>query len=511
MSNPKGGRLMIESEEHGFVADLPDFAATDDLLTDIASRTPHRRAVRRWSAGATVVLVALLLVVSFPRQIGAAWGAIWSRFANHPVAAATAVIGTFPSGATGSLAAGSWQTIVLPRSQMNLLALAPVPQSGGASLACASLAPKGKEAPGAPNPPLTLWRSTPAGTAWQQLPLPQIAANECALSVAPDAPNRVALMARTTGDAQGGCATEQIWLSDDGGTAWRQVPHASVVAATPAVIACAFWATAHHLFLTTTYQGDSGWRTLCERSNDALTWQRVKDPFGDTAWFDAAPVGMGDSMLATTARTVNHIAIVTAWASQDAGQTWHAFTSPAPLSYLVVSSATANAIPSPLAPIYAVGQDGGDAVHLQDHLLQTTDGREWDRLPALPIAGLGAGQTGILRNVGVLANGDMVVLGADPHQAAPVDGATLPSLWVWAWQPFAAQWNVTAAPVPGAAATACCLGTQAALAPDVNPLLRTEGTFLWVWSPSPLTGALYRLFLPDVSTQGSGTLGPTPQ
>jgi hypothetical protein len=461
------------------------------------------------------VLAALLVVVLFPRQIDAAWGSLVAHFGNRLAIASTPAIGTLPGGSVGMLAAGPWRAIALPDPMDTVVNLAPVPYSGGAALICTIRLNKGGQQPGEQFPLLQLWRSAPDGIGWQPITSPAISANTCALSVAPDAPKRIALLAGTSAD---GCATEQIWLSDDGGKNWHQVLHASVVSSSTDDVSCTLWATARHLYLLTTYlqsapgaSGDAA-HTIFERSNDASSWQRVPGPLGDTAWVAQSAGDIGDNVVATTASEFDHRATITVWASQDAGQTWHALASPAPLPNVLAPPIPAAQIPSPETPLYAADMGIGYMADLQEHLLQTTDGHQWNRLPALPVAGLSDGQTGIFTNVGVLGVGDLVVLGADPHHAIPADGAPLPSLWVWAWQPFAEQWDVAPAPVPGGDSTACCLDVQTSLAPDAYPVAQKTGTFLWVRTTSSAHGALYRLFLPDDTfPQGSGSDGPEPK
>lgn len=502
---------MSESEERGFVADLPDFAATDDASEGYAPPTLQRRTVRRRSAGATVVLATLLVVVLFPRQIGAAWGALWSRFGNHAVSAAAAEIGTLPGGVAGLLTAGPWQRISTPEPLDTVLALVPIPQSGGAALVCSAPSDIGRQKPGERYPSLRLWRSAQGGIGWHPIAIPSISAGACTLSIAPDAPDRIALMAGSSGDAQRGCAMEQIWLSDDGGKQWHQIPHASMVSATTEVFTCNLWVTARHIYLTTTYQSAAGWHTIFERSDDARSWQRVQTPQGGAQWINLVSSDRNDSVLATTVSDSN--TTFTVWASHDAGRTWHAIAPPSSLPYAMVPPMTSAPIPSPLAPLYAAELDEGIAVHLQEHLLQTTDGQRWDRLPALPVPGLSEGQTGIVTNVGVLASGDLVALGADPHHAAPLDVASLASLWVWDWQPLAQRWNVAPIPVPGNANPACCTAIHGSVAPDTNPATHKAGTFLWIWSSSQTAGALYRLFLPSLDSTrfGPAVGGSEPQ
>jgi len=383
--------------------------------------------------------------------------------------------------------------------------------------------------------PIWLFRSRDLGAHWEQLALPPLTGASCAVGVAGDAPARVTLSVETwspQSKQMPACADTTLYLSDDGGDTWRQVPHTSIGPAPNEFAYCSFRATMHHLFFSytvgvpsTTRQTPGGWveRSLLERSDDdGQTWQRADIDLPDGSLMTSEvrdPLASSDENIIVTGLYRAYPPAAPSdglelWHTHDAGRSWHELTT---LHGLPVQGPTL-VRQSQAEPIYLVFGGGPPDQLFYTHVWQlNAEGRDIQAVPPLPVPGAKVDLAGILQVLGPIADGRLFVLGVDPGRGVPPQpdpngpilsyqalGKALTVQWVWIWNPRTVHWEVVMSPLNVAehAHYGCGGCWQWYLTHDRGLDARgrlATGTYVWLRDWEGTESAAYRLFVPDTS------------
>jgi hypothetical protein len=142
----------------------------------------------------------------------------------------------------------------------------------------------------------------------------------------------------------------------------------------------------------------------------------------------------------------------------------------------------------------------GEHLYLSRDLTQL---RQWTPLPPLPVKGASAERSGVYWTLGLIGDGRLLVLGADPDAGVPeIPADTVvsgPQPRLWAWNTHTGRWELAPTPLP-------CPSLQTCIGADPDPNMRIPpaqvsirldangrpvGTSLWF-----ILGGWYRLSIP---------------
>jgi hypothetical protein len=425
-------------------------------------------------------------------------------------------IGTMRSTATvvaappARMAGSAWERISLPAPSDQLHGFAVSPRDPATLFACtATLPPPAPPAPSGPPPaampqPFALWRSTDAGAHWARYAPLDAQGTDCAFSIAPDDPRRVTVQVSRFAPGDPLCSGDTAYLSTDGGASWRQLPPhalASIAPIAPASVSygwCELQATAHHLFLLSSFAPTSPATrapqiSLLERSDDdGATWTRADEGGGENALYYLPQIGPGERLAMTVLRSLPVAAVPTPnaslfpelWTSPDAGQTWTRAASLSDYAGIFLWSAPpqpGRAWPNARHPFYALQDEQIPSDLYREGVLASGDGQSWDALPSLPVPGSDGKHRGILQALAALPDGRLAVWGVDPGAGVPAEGRVPVErgFWLWLWDPAQAQWQRVAAPLNVTADEGCgvCWQGQAASSADGAQFLYVSDQF----------------------------------
>lgn len=469
--------------------------------------------------------------------------ALWTWVGRKHVGAIAAVValllalllGVRASSATPEdrppipLAAGSWLRIPLPaKDGRAVYAVMASPSDPNTLYAC--VGPLTGSADPPPIGPIWVFRTRDRGADWVALALPALTGTSCSVSVAAGANGtleRVALMVETWTPQSNqirACADTTLYLSDDEGDTWGQVPHTSIGPAPNQFGYCSFWPTAHHLFFeysagVTPPNPSSPYRwiqrTILERSDDdGRTWQRADNGLPPEALisqqlFDPAASSREDTMTAAIYPTYPGAAGMGIWRTDDAGRIWHQLST---VRFPGVNHGTARGDESD--PAYLVFGDQVPAAAFLILVLQLGPTYQpAGTLPPLPVPNAAPGRAGLLQVLGALPDGRLVALGVSPDRGLwPLPPPDIPRLnendylsttWLWLWDPGAARWMVVLAPLaaePGPFQYGCghCWESQITRGLGTDAQGRqVRGTYVWLHGWETHESAAYVLFVPD--------------
>jgi photosystem II stability/assembly factor-like uncharacterized protein len=365
---------------------------------------------------------------------------------------------------------------------------------------------------------ISLWITHDAGQTWTRAPLQGAVGTSCDVESAMDGSHRVTLSVSNLALDQNGraCAHGHFYLSEDDGSTWRSIEHASLAPAVSQYGDCYLRATAKHLFLDTwtSNNGDQG-HTILERSDDdGHTWQRADHGLEgvETEWFAQSLDSSGDSLVTLIGRfDYPGQAQSDLWITRDAGATW--------LHVRPLASATPqanNGIASLWTEASSGGRQlchcvfgasypyGGSPVAGQQ-IYRTTDFIHWTPLPPIPVKGTSVQRSGVYETLGMTADGRLLALGADPKEGVPTlldhDGRVYgPPPALWAWNTHTGRWDVASTHVPCTDLQTCYMySTGAAVATGTSG--KVTGTSFWISAQvntgqNEPTQTYYRLFIP---------------
>ncbi len=405
----------------------------------------------------------------------------------------------------------AWRSLHTPDADNQPLSFAPAPGDATTIFACGV---GSSNHAGIALGPLRLWRTRDAGATWQALSVPRFLANQCDIRAAATAPARLTLLATNTG-----CQSYAAFVSNDGGDHWATIalPYASAAQLT--LSQCDLFVTVRHLYLRYEYEDASSafasrW-ALLRSDDDGGTWNTVSASLPSTSSCSVIPsttVPSGDDVLLAScvAAASSPAQSAVLWRTGDSGRSWHE-VGPIPATgagMLFVSPQPAVAGNSALTPLYAAynrSTSSAPGSPLSVRLMQTFDGRRWQTLPPLPVAGAATSDSGVRRVLGAALDGRLLVAGVDPGvdlRAAAVasSGATGAGRWIWVWNPATRRWSVVSDPLPELPNLTCqsaCWQVQLSWDPGAQGL--AQGPYVWAGTAPHNGNLLLRLFLPDVS------------
>ena len=326
--------------------------------------------------------------------------------------------------------------------------------------------------------PLAFWYSHDAGQHWSSVSIPHVNSGYCNVSVAPDNPQRLALMSQYYGSVRpqdAACSQLSLFISDDSGSHWRTVPTLPDPPIQPGrqtTCSVSAWSTTRHLFLSFEYIVMAGadnhvvtHGTSLVRSDDGgQTWQKLDANFppGSQNYPYLWPLDDGETLLfrvdqyQPAAHGKPEHENTWLWVSHDAGDSW------APLANIdgffvqtILPAASILALtPSAAHPLYLISAAGSSSRLLRIQIAQMSDLRHWEPLPPLPIAGASAEHLGITSVLTTTPSGRLLVFGLGPDERIPsvaIPGATpqiddqqLAQQWLWEWDPLASRWTLLA-------------------------------------------------------------------
>ncbi|HEX6798347.1 MAG TPA: hypothetical protein VF116_11615 [Ktedonobacterales bacterium] len=407
-----------------------------------------------------------------------------------------------------TLPGGAWQPIALPvsRALEGNYAVSPadpatiyacfaegIPDTGGQLIAGT----------------LSVWATHDAGRHWSTLDLPTLNGAGCQITLARGDPDRVGVLVEGAGNARQACDNDTIYLSDDGGTRWRNVPYQPASPAGVVSEGCLLTVTSDAVYMDAFWvTGDPGnggvQLSAWQRTTDGgQTWQRLDTPFGAQTLFMTWEVGTGDTFIASTVPTPSDPDHAL-WITHDGGTHWQrlgalppnvgTFVFPAPTPGLNSANAT--------HPFYALQGEQIPPQYFHLAAYESGDGRTWTHLPPLPVRGATEQRTGMTQALGVDAAGRFYTLGVGPTsdvppQSAPTAPQQEPDLsqqWLWVWDARVAHWEQFPTPLAAAWPTDCgalCWSSAISAGPAGT-------TYVWlgVMSGSADMGAqLYRVLV----------------
>lgn len=463
---------------------MRDMQADDDEFTReaLVSAKPvvhsdRRRAIRRalLAVGGCILLAVVVLTATgtagqFVRQGRFAW-------LQHNAPTLTRV--TITSQPAGRRAlAGGWQQqpqVTLPNPNISWYTSAP---NDPETLYACSAAQTNKNG-AVKDGPLVFWYSRDMGQNWSSAPIPHTRATYCNVSVASDAPQRLALISQYYGPVpsqDAACSQLSLFLSEDGGAHWHVAPTLPDPPIQPGRHSnCTVipWISAHHLYLyyyysimvvtktSNTKSSVAQDGTSLARSDDGgKTWEQLDAniPPGSQGYFYPSLLDDGETLLLPVnqydppANGKPEHEQTWLWVSRDAGDSWKPL---ADVDGLLVQTALPLAdarslTPSPAHPLYLISAASMPSRYLRMQIAQMTDLNHWSPLPPLPIAGASPERPGITSILTTTPSGRLLVFGLGPDGLIPssdqqqVDEQQFNQQWLWEWDPIASRWTLLA-------------------------------------------------------------------
>lgn len=325
--------------------------------------------------------------------------------------------------------------------------------------------------------PLVFWYSHDAGQRWSSAPIPHASATYCNVSVASDAPQRLALISQYYGSVpsqDAACSQLSLFLSDDGGALWHTVPSLPDPPIQPVRHSnCTVipWVSTHHLYLLYTYSVMTVTKTgnkttsaakdgtsLARSDDGGKTWKTLDAdlPPGIVGYFSPDLLDDGETLLLPVnqydppANGKPEHEQTWLWVSHDAGDRWEPL---ATINGLLIQTALPLAdarslAPSPAHPLYLVSAASMPSRYLRIQVAQMTDLDHWTPLPPLPIAGANPEHLGITSILTTTPSGRLLVFGLGPNGQIPssdqqqVDEQQFNQQWLWEWDPVASRWTL---------------------------------------------------------------------
>ncbi|GCE24031.1 hypothetical protein [Dictyobacter kobayashii] len=380
----------------------------------------------------------------------------------------------------------AWEKIALPISDTQLSDYVTSPIEPQTIYACMKAHATGAEQ-------MTLWRTRDAGQHWSQLHLSAATGAGCSLSIAPDQPQRIALLIKHDPTSQQPANAGSLYMSIDGGTSWHNINSSSALA-NEQIEDCSVTITAHHIYLWYSYGGGQGslQHSLLERSDDnGHSWSHSDTAFGANSLFFMPQIGH-DETLTTIVRHVAGANTTSSqlWISHDGGRSWQQQNDlpPQVMTYLQQSHSSS-------APLYALAHEQLPSNLYRLQLWQSTSGQQWSTIPALPVTGTNAEQSGLLQALAITNNGQLLAFGVDPNSGIPARTSTqrpTTTFWLWAWNPGTAHWQVLSTPLQYTADEGCglCWNGQFAGSAQQNSYL-----YAYHWGDQK---HLFRFHLPEL-------------
>jgi hypothetical protein len=261
------------------------------------------------------------------------------------------------------------------------------------------------------------------------------------------------------------CSLEAFLLSVDGGMTWRQLPPYAPLA--PPVVNyewCHLTVTARHLFLAYGFALNGGPEvSQLERSDDdGASWVRADNGLHAGTNYLSPVLGSGNQLAMIVVHTSLDSSATTneLWTSTDAGQTWQRIGSPPPggAFLLTAGAAVQGTWSAPSHPFYTLAGAQTPSDLYLEVVYATGNGVIWNRLPALPVAGLGNVRQGVLQALATLPDGRLAVWGPNPQGGMPiVPREPMTAFWLWLWAPATQRWQVLPTPLDATAYEGCGL------------------------------------------------------
>lgn len=354
-----------------------------------------------------------------------------------------------------------------------------------------------------------VWRSDTLGRYWVWRQASQAPAQSCQVKVALDSSAVALLVMRSPDPLRAGCQRISLAISPSAGAAWSPV---SLPAAATGAGDCVSdaWASAHWIFAWWSDGSQPEPSSALMRSGDGgATWQNADGGLPARGAYLAPALtsyGAGGALLAQVyywpqrgrLNILRQVAL-----SRDDGATWEALGKISPGATLHATLeprvATAGAwsafyallyTDAPLSPLWSPDQppEGIQAFATRTGV--------WSELPPLPVNGATANdhRMGVALALGVAPASLLLTLGVDPHSSVtdPLDAR---DLWLWAWDPVAAEWRLGEAAPPNARLAGFSWGAG----PSGGPYAQTLGAYLWLSSVSGGSQTLASAFIPVVA------------
>jgi hypothetical protein len=435
----------------------------------------RRRAVRRALLAVGGCILLAVVVLTATGTAGQLWRQTRFVWLQHNAPRVTRATIT-PQPAARRTLPGDWQRqpqVGLPNSDVRWYTAAPNDPEALYACSAATTDKYGFPEDG----PVVFWSSHDAGQRWTSVPIPHTSATNCNIGVAPDAPQRLALLSQYYGTVlpkDAACSQLSLFLSDDDGAHWHAIPTLPDPPVQPGRIPgqrtnCdAFaWPTMRHLFLSYDYSVTAGLDnhvmkhgSSFARSDDGgQTWQNLDAnlPPGSQDYPNLQPLDDGETLLyrvyqyepAKNGKPEHEETWF--WVSRDAGDSWEPLADIDGLTFeTMMPEMSAHALtPTQRRPLYLISETFMTSTTLRVQIAQMTDLNHWSPLPPLPIAGASPEHLGILSVLTTTPSGRLIVFGLGPDDHIPLaDGSQSSNnlgpkqQWLWEWDPVASRWSL---------------------------------------------------------------------
>jgi photosystem II stability/assembly factor-like uncharacterized protein len=387
------------------------------------------------------------------------------------------------------LAPSTWQSILLPGSNLELLGYAVSPLDPTTIYACTS------DGSSSTQNPIALWYTQNAGQHWSSLNLPPVPGTGCQIALVPAQPQHIVVLVTNPGENSHPCDKDTLYLSNDGGNSWQHVLYSSIAPEGAQTAFCQISVSSHYLYFSYSFEaaGNSPQISLLERTADiGATWTRIDTPFGSNALFLPPQVGADD----TLAVIVRHLLLTSKdepvlWMSSNGGTSWRkAGTLPNPIGTFLLTPPSSNTswlVAS--TPFYALAAEQIPSNLYRLRAFESGNGQHWSTIPPLPVSGVNAAQPGLLQALAVTGNGHLLAFGVNPKSGLPGSASIqqkTPAFWLWMWNPHASRWQVLPTPLNHPADESCglCWNAQVSSGSD-------QVSYLYVYHPDDPSSFFY--------------------
>ncbi|HEV2583200.1 MAG TPA: hypothetical protein VGT44_20230 [Ktedonobacteraceae bacterium] len=388
----------------------------------------------------------------------------------------------------------TWQSIPLPRLDLELLAYVVSPVDPATIYACTS-----NGSSQAQNR-IALWRTQDTGQHWSSLHLPASPGTGCQLSLIPTQPPRLAVLVTNPYGNLRPCDNDSLYLSDDGGNSLQHVPYSSIAPEGAQTVFCQVMMSSHYLYLYYSFddRGNALQMSLLERTGDmGVTWTRIDTTFGANALFLPPQVGAKDSL----AVIVRHLPLAVKdepvlWTSLDGGASWKRVgTLPDQIGTFLLAPPSANTSwLTATTPFYALAEEQIPSNLYRLRVFESGNGQQWSPTPPLPVPGASTTQPGLLQALAVFADGRLFAFGVNPKNGLSGSASTqrkTSAFWLWMWNPHSSRWQVLPTPLNYLADESCGLCWNAQASSSSN-----QANNLYVYQPDT-HGSFFRVLLPS--------------
>lgn len=388
----------------------------------------------------------------------------------------------------------TWQSIPLPRSDLELLGYAVSPVDPATIYACAINGSSSTQNP------VALWRTHDTGQHWTLLHLPMSSGNGCQISLDPTQPQRIVVLVTNPYGNSRPCDNDSLYISDDSGNSWQHVPYSSIAPEGAQTVFCQVTMSSHYLYLYYSFDDrvNAQQMSLLERTDDmGATWTRIDTSFGANVLFLPPQVGAEDSLAVIVRHsppTVKDEPVL--WMSSNGGNSWEQTgTLPNQIGTFLLAPPSSNASWLAAAtPFYALANEQIPSNLYRLRVFESGNGLQWSPIPPLPVSGVNAAQPGLLQALAVTGDGRLFAFGVNPKSGLSGSASIqrkMPAFWLWIWNPHISHWQVLPTPLNYQADESCglCWNSQVSSGSD-------HADYLYVYhADNP--GSFFRVLLPS--------------